>query len=202
MAKTVRPEQILGYLRRSDALNSKYTGPDWIDIGWGRFTAAAEQEFEEFLAEVTAKWKWYSSKPKLNHNAALFELVDWFLFTASALHCTHRINGLDGVDLEMEFVGQPGRPAVWGTLGDIDIEHVMVVKQDFIRITRENPMVYSIWYMAHALDTFLSFIGATPQDFDQAYQAKYAICLKRVEGGIMTGGAYRKDSEVYPEILK
>jgi hypothetical protein len=56
--------------------------------------------------------------------------------------------------------------------------------------------------LASFVETALTYLGATAEEFDRAYHVKYNMCIERVKGGILTGGAYRKDDEVYPEILK
>ena len=201
VATEVSIDQILGYLRKSDRLNTMYTGPDWLDIGWGKFTAAAEAEFNEFLGELTGDWKWYSTKPKLQRNKALFELVDWFLFTASALHCTLGYLGLDGVEELIPHTPRVQRPSDFGVT--IDITEVVLLKNQLVAC---QPMagsrVIKIGQLAAFVETALTYLGATAEQFDVAYHVKYKMCIERVKGGILTGGAYRKDDEVYPEILK
>ena len=198
VATQVSPEQILGYLRRSDRLNTLYTGPDWINLGWGRFLAAADQEFDEFMSELTEKWKWYSTNPRMNRNKALFELVDWFLFFASAFHARHKTMGLDELDSDLEVVSPAPRPKSWSN----GVEGVMLAKASMTQVLCHCIRVDLLYYTCHGLNTFLEWIGATAADFDQAYEHKYQLCLQRVAGGILTGGSYRKDDEVYPEILK
>jgi len=188
-------------MRRSDYLNTRYTGPDWIDIGWDKFTAAAETEFVEFLSEMTGEWKWYSNNPRIQRNKALFELVDWFLFTASAIHCANRYIGLDGVEDALVSYQAFGTDPSWWPPKDIGVGKVMVWKSELVVLSEYASISVSIQKLAVTLDIMLGYIGATPADFDQAYEEKYAMCLKRVEAGIMRGVPYDKTKEVYSEIL-
>ena len=203
LGQSIAPEQILGYLRKSDYLNTKYTGPDWFTLGWHRFAAAAASEFDEFLREVTSEWKWYSTKPKFDRNKALFELVDWFLFTASAIHCTNIINGLDGADIELESFH--GHVTYTGMMNrGLPLMERLLVAESECRVAtfiKGLGIAGSIKTVCVFLDLALELIGATPANFDEAYQFKYQTNLNRVAGGILTGGAYRKEDEVYPEIL-
>lgn len=202
VATAVSHDQILGYLRKSDKLNTLYTGPEWLSVGWGKFTAAAEAEFNEFLSEMTEDWKWYSAKPKFNRNKALYELVDWFLFTASAFHCTLGPEGLDGIEELLLTERRAPRPADFSG-NCVDMGDVVLLKCQLVsaQLAVANPAT-RIAHLASFIETALVYLGATAEQFDIAYHVKYKLCIARVEGGIMTGGTYRKDDEFYPEILK
>lgn len=201
LAPTFGIDQLLGYLRRSDRLNTLYTGPDWIDIGWDKFTLAAEAEFNEFLTELTGDWKWYSTKPKIDRNKALFELVDWFLFSASAVNCYLMPTGLDGIEEKIQAAPELVRPEGYGSgpTGLGDLNHTKSLMVSAAGHVCAGTMIK---LLGMTVETALAYLGATEDDFDRAYNVKYQLCLKRVEGGILTGGSYRKDDEVYPEILK
>lgn len=206
-------EQLSDMLQAQFKLNNAYNGQVWVTdptFLW-KFNAAADAELAEYLEEITALWKWYSSKPVLNQQEALFEGVDVLHFMLAGLLKAAMNWKMNGEDLS-EVIA----PTLYERYTDPDLQLNAVDTEGFFyrQISRNyrefwrhvnNLFTAEYWRqdsLEGALVALLDFaaciavsVGYDASKLYEAYKLKNDRNHERVMKGVMKGVDVKKAEE-------